>query len=169
MLQNLLRAAVASSLTALIGCGQSLQFRAIDAVTRRPLEGVQVERHRTKHYGSLRISGKTTVDPLGKTDSRGRFAADDVTGDDAIFFEMENYWPATVYQDLGAQHIKSLSYDREAADRKTGLPDIDLILAIRKEIRRRVFERTGISEGGHAVEKEDGVILVPLYPIGQRQ
>lgn len=143
----------------LTGCGKSMHFRTVDAHSGQPVGGVSVERKHTKHYGSLRIAGETTTETLGPTRNDGETIVSGVTGDDAIVFDKAGYWPAVVHIDFHAAHIVSQPHDEEL--KKTGLPDLDAIRAV----KARIHKQLGINEGGKDAKKDHGVILVPLYPV----
>ena len=143
------------------GCGRSVQFLTIDADTGEPLAGVELQRKRTKHYGALRLEGETTVEMLGASNDAGRAAAGNVSGDDAILFDREGYWPAIFYADFPVDHVDSQDHDTELRE-KTGIPEIDLIRAIKARIRKQL----GIIEGGEAARKRGDAVLVPLQRIG---
>lgn len=146
----------------LAGCDQTVPFRVVDARSGEPLSGVQVHRKRTPKYGSLRLRGATSVEILGKTGIDGRAVVGEVSGDDAILFDKDGYWPAIFYRDFPIDHVDSRDRDVEARDKKTGLIGLDTVLAIKAAAHKQL----GVNEGGEPAVRRNGVVIVPLHRIG---
>ena len=155
-------AALALLIGSLVGCGQTVPFRVVDAQTGEPVPGVQVHRSRTARYGSLRLRGATSIEILGNTSVDGRAVAGEVTGDDAILFDKDGYWPAVFYSDFPIDHVDSRDRDAEARDKKTGLIGLDAVLAIKAAAHKQM----GVNEGGEPAQTRKGAVIIPLHRIG---